>query len=153
MRAPNHPYVVRPATSKDVSRLCEFAGDFLAKMHAGVSGKDAQQVFERAVQNSDTCIVLVAEHKAGICAYAYAGYQWRSEFGGQTMDLIELFVEEAWRKKGVAGSLIGGLIENAQQRGIHRISAEVHPGNAAIERMLDSVGFDPEHRTVWGLTV
>ena len=51
----------------------------------------------------------------------------------------------------VGGSLIVALLENAKQRGIRRVSAEVHPGNSAIERTLESSGFDPERRTLWGL--
>jgi GNAT superfamily N-acetyltransferase len=69
------------------------------------------------------------------------------------MDLIELYVEQAWRNKGVAASLIASLLEIAKQRNIHSIRAEVHAGNSAIEHMLESAGFDPEHRTVWGLSV
>jgi GNAT superfamily N-acetyltransferase len=153
MRAPNRPFHIRPGALSDVGRLCEFADEFLVKMHAKTGGKDARQVFQYVLKHGDYGILLVAEHKAGICGYAYAAYQWRSEFGGETMDIVEMYVEQAWRNKGVAGSLIAGLVDEAKGRGIRRISAEVHPGNAAIERMLDSSGFDPEHRTVWGLSI
>jgi GNAT superfamily N-acetyltransferase len=150
MRASNRTFRVRPATVTDIVRLCEFADEFLLKMHVGSTGREARQVFQYVIKHPDAGVVVVAEHKAGICAYAYASFEWRSEFGGETMHCVELFVEQAWRNKGVAGSLLASLIETARERGIHRISAEVHPGNATIERILDSNGFDPEHRTVWG---
>jgi GNAT superfamily N-acetyltransferase len=142
---------IRPAKLTDLDSLCEFADEFLNKMHAKATGKDARHVFQRVIKDSEIGLLLVAEHKAGVCAYVYASYEWRSEFGGETLDLVELFVEQAWRNKGVAASLIKAVVEKAKQRGIRRISAEVHAGNAVIERMLDSSGFDPEHRTVWGL--
>jgi GNAT superfamily N-acetyltransferase len=151
MSASNRPFSIRPANINDVGRLCEFADEFLLKMHAKATGKEARQVFQQVIRHSAIGIIAVAEHKAGICAYAYASYQWRSEFGGETMDMVELFVEHAWRNKGVAASLTAFLIETAKEREVRRISAEVHPGNATIERMLESSGFDPEHRTVWGL--
>jgi GNAT superfamily N-acetyltransferase len=66
------------------------------------------------------------------------------------MDIVALFVAPQWRGKGVGGGLIASLLENAKERGIRRISAEVHPGNAAIEHTLESSGFDPERRTLWG---
>ena len=66
------------------------------------------------------------------------------------MDIVALFVTPQWRGKSVGGGLIASLLEIAKQRGIRRISAEVHPGNAAIEHTLDSNGFDPERRTLWG---
>ena len=67
------------------------------------------------------------------------------------MDIVALFVSPQWRSKGVGGSLIASLLENARQRGIRRVSAEVHPGNSAIERTLEASGFEPERRTLWGL--
>jgi GNAT superfamily N-acetyltransferase len=69
------------------------------------------------------------------------------------MDIVALFVNPEWRGKGVGSGLIKALLENAKQRGIRRISAEVHPGNAAIERTLESSGFDPERRTLWGFRI
>ena len=150
MRSSNRPFQVRPATIGDIDRLCEYADEFLLKMHAGATGKQARQVFQHVIKHPDAGTVVVAEHKAGICAYAYALYEWRSEFGGETMHCVELFVEQEWRNKGAAGSLLAWLIDTAKQRGIHRISAEVHPGNSTIERILESIGFDPEHRTIWG---
>jgi len=153
MRAPNRPFQIRAATTNDLARLCEFADEFLQKMQAPTSGKEARPVFQHVIKRSELGIVLVAEHKSGLCAYAYAAYQWRSESGGETMSLVEIFVEQSWRNKGVAASLIADLLETARQRGIRRISAEVHPGNAVIERMLESSGFDPEHRTVWSLVI
>jgi GNAT superfamily N-acetyltransferase len=86
-----------------------------------------------------------------LCGYAYASYEWRAEFRGETMDIVALFTSPQWRGKGVGRSLIAALLENARRRGIRRISAEVHPGNSAIERTLESSGFDPERRTLWGL--
>jgi GNAT superfamily N-acetyltransferase len=133
----------------DVARLCEFADEFLRKMQAVATGKEARQVFQYVLKHPDSGVVVVAEHRSGICAYAYASYDWRSEFGGETMHCVELFVEQAWRNKGVAGSLLATLIETARERGIRRICAEVHPGNSTIERILEASGFDPEHRTVW----
>ena len=96
-------------------------------------------------------VVVVAENKSTLCGYAYASYEWRAEFCGETMDIVALFVAPQWRNKGVGGGLIAYLLESAKLRGIHRISAEVHPGNSAIERTLESSSFDPERRTLWGL--
>src|SRR5581483_430661 len=148
MRAPNPAFQVRPAVVGDIPRLCEFADEFLAKMQAQASGRDARQVFQYVIKHPESGIVFVAAHKGGICAYAYASFEWRSEFGGESMHCLELFVEQAWRRKGVAASLLKSLLDTAAQRGIRRISAEVHPGNATMERILEASGFDPEHRTV-----
>src|SRR5207247_8728222 len=101
------------------------------------------------MNSADLGIIVVAETEGTLCGYAYGSYEWRAEFRGETMDIIALFVSPQWRSKGVGGSLVAGLLENARQRGIHRVSAEVPPGNSAIERKLDSKGSKPKRRPPW----
>ena len=145
------PFQIRAASPQDMDQLCELAGQLLINIRAEGTTDDARRVFDHIMNSADRGVVVVAENKAGtLCGYAYASYEWRAEFCGETMDIVALFVAPQWRGKGVGSGLIASLLENAKQRGIQRISAEVHPGNAAIERTLDSSGFDPERRTLWG---
>ena len=145
------PFQIRAATPQDMDPLCELAGQLLMNIRAEGTSTDARRVFEHIMKSADHGLVVVAESKGSLCGYAYASYEWRAEFSGETMDIVALFVSPQWRSKGVGGSLISSLLENAKQRGIRRVSAEVHPGNSAIERTLESSGFDPERRTLWGL--
>jgi GNAT superfamily N-acetyltransferase len=133
-----------------MDQLCELAGQLLTNIRAEGTPADARRVFEYIMKATDRGLVVVAENKGTLCGYAYASYQWRAEFCGETMDIVALFVAPEWRGKGVGSGLIGSLLENAKERGIRRISAEVHPGNSAIEKTLESSGFDPERRTLWG---
>ena len=145
------PFQIRLATADDMDQLCGLASELLTNIRAEGSTDDARRVFEHIMNSTDLGRVVVAESKGTLCGYAYASYEWRAEFGGETMDIVALFVSPQWRSKGVGGSLIAALLETARERGIRRVSAEVHPGNAAIERTLDSSGFDPERRTLWGI--
>ena len=85
MRPSNPAFHLRPAAANDIPRLCDFADEFLMKMQALSGGKEARQVFQYVIKHPDSGIVIVAEHKNGICAYAYASLEWRSEFGGESM--------------------------------------------------------------------
>ena len=145
------PFQIRLATADDMDQLCGLASELLTNIRAEGNADDARRVFEHIMNSTDLGRVVVAESKGTLCGYAYASYEWRAEFGGETMDIVALFVSPQWRSKGVGGSLIAALLETARERGIRRVSAEVHPGNAAIERTLDSSGFDPERRTLWGI--
>jgi GNAT superfamily N-acetyltransferase len=137
-----------------MDQLCELATQLLTNIRAEGTTEDARRVFEYIMNAEDRGLVVVAEdNKGSLCGYAYASYEWRAEFGGETMDIIALFVAPQWRGKGVGSGLIAALLESAKQRGIRRVSTEVHPGNSAIERTLESCGFDPERRTVWGYRV
>jgi len=134
--------------------LCELADELLTNIRAEGTSEDARRVFQYMMNAADRGLVEVAENNKGIlCGYAYASYEWRAEFCGETMDIVALFVAPQWRGKGVGSALVASLLENAKQRGIRRISAEVHPGNAAIERILEASGFDPERRTLWGYRI
>jgi GNAT superfamily N-acetyltransferase len=154
---------IRPAGVQDIGKMCEFVEELLVKWDARATRRDAQRVYEHVMNAPDLGIILVAEtlaentdntgRKAGLCGFAYASYEWRSEFGGETMELVEMFVEQAARSAGVGRRLLNELIVCGRERGIHRFSCQVHPGNSAIERALESCGLDPERRTVWSLNL
>ena len=147
------PVHVRAADSNDVAKLCEFVEELLIRWSAPATTQDARRVYERILQSPDLGRILVAEDKGELCGFAYAAFTWRSEFGGETMDLVELFVHNRWRNQGVGQTLLNALIAEARRRDIRRFTCQVHPGNAAIEHALEACGFDPERRTLWGLLV
>jgi GNAT superfamily N-acetyltransferase len=155
---------IRPAGTHDIDKMCEFVEELLVKWDARATKRDARRVYEHVMKSPDLGVILVAEtlaentdetegRKAGLCGFAYASYEWRSEFGGETMELVEMFVEQAARSAGVGRRLLNELIVCGRDRGIHRFSCQVHPGNSAIERALESCGLDPERRTVWSLNL
>jgi GNAT superfamily N-acetyltransferase len=148
------PFQIRPAITEDMDQLCELASQLLTNIRALGTTEDARRVFAHIMNDTDRGLIVVAENnKRLLCGYAYASYEWRAEFCGETMDIVALFVAPQWRGKGVGSGLVGSLLQNAKQRGIRRVSAEVHPGNSAIERTLESCGFDPERRTLWGYPI
>jgi len=147
---------IRPAANKDIDKMAEFVEKLLITWEARATRRDAENVYSHVLDNPDLGVILVAEVPDGagqpaICAFAYASYEWRSEFGGEVMELVEMYVEQFARSAGVGRTLLNALIVHGRERGVHRFSCQVHPGNAAIERTLESCGLDPERRTVWSL--
>jgi phosphinothricin acetyltransferase len=142
---------IRPAQTGDVDKICEFAEELLHKWDARTTAQDARRVYDRILEAPELGVILVATAGNMVCGFAYAGYEWRSEYGGETMDLVEMFVDQSWRNRGVGKAMLEALIAHARGRGIRRFTSQVHPGNSAIEHALDSVGFDPERRTLWAL--
>src|SRR5207244_8838625 len=99
---------------QDMDQLCKLAGELLADIHAeGTTIEDTRRVFEHIMNRPDRQLVAVAESKGALCGYAYASYEWRAEFCGETMDIVALFVAPQWRHKGVGASLVTCLLENA----------------------------------------
>jgi GNAT superfamily N-acetyltransferase len=148
----NQPAVhIRPCVKEDLSTLGAWAAELLRKWDAAATTEDAIRVYQRVLDLPDLGVLFVAEHEGKLSGFVYAAYQWRAEFAGETMDMVEMFVEQSWRNKGVGRALLDALATHARSRHIHRITCQVHPGNAAIERALESGGFDPERRTLWGV--
>jgi GNAT superfamily N-acetyltransferase len=143
--------IIRPAEGRDMDRMCEFAEELLHKWDARTTAQDARRVYQRILSAPELGVILVAENDGAVCGFAYAALGWRSEYGGETLDLVEMFVDQPLRNRGIGRLLLEGLVGFARRRGIRRFTCQVHPGNAAIERALEACGFDPERRTLWAL--
>jgi GNAT superfamily N-acetyltransferase len=142
---------IRPATAEDLSILSGFAAELMRKWDSRATERDAFQVYECILNDPKLGVILLAEQNGAICGFVYACTILRTEFAGETLDLVEMFVEQSLRNKGVGRSLLDGLIAYARKRNITRLTCQVHRNNAAIERVLESAGFDPERRTLWGV--
>jgi len=145
------PFQIRSANVHDTDQLCELANELLTNIHVEEGITNLKRFFAYILNSGDRKFVVVAESEGTLCGYAYASYEMRAEFCGETMDIVALFVSTHWRNKGVGRSLMASLLQNAHHRGIRRIRAEVHPGDSAFEHTLESSGFDLERRTLWGL--
>jgi len=109
------PFQIRTAVPGDIDQLCELAGELLTNIRAEGTKEDARRVFLHIMNAGDRGLVVVAENtKGALCGYAYASYEWRAEFSGETMDIVALFVAPQWRGKGVGSGLIASLLENAK---------------------------------------
>src|SRR5207244_4321401 len=117
-----HPFQIRAAASQDMDQLCGLASELLANIRAEGTADDARRVFEHIMNSADLGIIVVAETKGALCGYAYASYEWRAEFGGETLDIVALFVSSQWRCRGVGGSLIAALLDTALVRALRRVS-------------------------------
>src|SRR5678815_3601658 len=91
MRAiPSAAVEIRPAGMQDIDKMCEFVEELLVKWDARATKRDAQRVYEHVMKSPDLGVILVAEtlaentgttegRKGGMCGFAYASYEWRSE--------------------------------------------------------------------------
>src|SRR6266853_1271345 len=110
-------FQIRAAAPGDMDQLCGLASELLTNIRAEGNADDARRVFEHVMNSADLGRVVVAESKGALCGYAYASYEWRAEFRGETMDIVALFVAPQWRSKGFGSSLIASLLEKAKRRG------------------------------------
>src|SRR5215831_6630441 len=117
-------FQIRPGIPQDTEQLCDLACELLTNIQIRGTPEDLRIVFQQILNSSERAFVVVAENDSALCGYAYASYEWRAEFSGETMDIVALYVAPEWRSKGVGRALVTSLLENARQRGIRRVSAE-----------------------------
>lgn len=146
-QVPTAPIHVRAAREADIDAIEPLVRQFHARIGSEAAIDNVLTVLKRYVEGQGC--VSVAEPGAIPCGYACASFQMRTDAGGEVMNVIELFVDEPWRNRGVARKLLQCLVSVAESRGVKRVVAEVHEGNAAIERVLEAAGFEPERRTIW----
>src|SRR5688572_26403406 len=101
---------IRAAETRDLNKMCEFAEELLHKWDARTTAEDARRVYEQILATPELGVILVAENDGRVCGFAYASYQWRSEYGGETLGLVEMFVEHSSRNRGVGHELLQGLV-------------------------------------------
>jgi len=80
---------------------------------------------------------LVAKH--GVDVGMVRGAQHQDD--ARTLYLISMWVEEAWRGKGVATDLVQRLIAYAKEAGYRRVILDVADDNARALRFYERMGF------------
>jgi GNAT superfamily N-acetyltransferase len=87
---------------------------------------------------------IVAEVEGGVVGYAFLISVWSNELGGEVCLVDELFVEDAYRGRGIAQALFAELARDAVRlRGVHpaALALEVSPKNARARALYERLGF------------
>ncbi len=145
--------VIRPATSSDLVRVAEMAGE-LVRMHHAV---DAERFLlperveegyawwlERELARADAS-VIVATVADRIVGYAYGtreGRDWNAlldEHGA----IHDVFVAADARRRGAGRKLVEGMVAELTRRGAPRVVLSTMVGNQAAQRLFASCGFRP----------
>jgi hypothetical protein len=128
-----------PARGKGVDKMGEFV-EVLIKWEARATRRDAKRIHARPQipiwghpGASSGCARSIV-----ICGFAYASYEWRSEFGGKSWNWSRC-MEEFARSVGVGRTLLNELIVGRRGFTASAVSAS---WKLRIERTLESRGLD-----------
>jgi RimJ/RimL family protein N-acetyltransferase len=135
-------FEIRRARPEDGRALAElFAA--VAEERDGIASEPPIDVDARSTQfaaSADRTLVAVAD---GECIGSL--HVERSRFGFGELGMA---VARPWRGRGVGSALVEAAIENAREEGLHKLSLEVFPHNAAGLALYRKVGFVEEGRRV-----
>ena len=89
----------------------------------------------REVLEAPQCLGCVAELNGIVVGYALA--RWVAGTG----EILNLAVEPAHRRRGIAGDLLGGMLAALTGQGVQEVFLEVRESNAAARSLYQSRGF------------
>jgi L-amino acid N-acyltransferase YncA len=135
-------YHVRPANADDAAAICEIYNqgieDRLATLETELRAPAERREWLEA--KSERHPVIVAEHEGQIVGWgslnvfnARPAYRHVADFS--------VYVERAWRGKGVGRVLLERLIELAREHGYHKLVLSAFPFNTAGVALYERLGF------------
>jgi phosphinothricin acetyltransferase len=133
---------VRPARAEDAARIAEIwnreALETLATTGSGPRDVAAQRAW--LAEHSPAHPVIVACAEAILVGYAaLTPYRPKPAFRRTVEDSV--YVDRAWRGRGVGRLLVAHLIEAARAAGHHSVLARITADNDASRRLHEALGF------------
>lgn len=104
------------------------------------SPQKIQNTFDSLIKHPDRGAIMVLEHQKGIIGYAILINFWSNEFGGNIIDIDELYIKEGFRSQGIGTNFIKHLAENKFGNSV-ALRLEVTPGNKKARKLYESLGF------------
>jgi len=146
-------YAIRQAGESDLDRLVAMRLALQTLMErrnpslwrlSEIGRAQARDKLTRLLQDADT-LVLVAESMGGEAIGMVIGHvQQQVELWPEIAGFIDtLFVEEAWRRRGVGTALVARLCQFFAERNIEEVTLRYVIGNTEGEQFWTGLGFMP----------
>jgi len=134
---PANQITVRVATTADL--------DGLARLNALFNGVDttAEQIAERLADPRCVEIPIVAEVDHRIVGFAGVRVVPQIFYAGAHAELTELFVEEGYRRRGIARALIEFAERLAESQGADKVVIHTGEDNHAAQTFYSTMGYAP----------
>jgi ribosomal protein S18 acetylase RimI-like enzyme len=138
--------IVREAQTADIPALVSLMADFYAESNYRLDPDWARASFHRLLAGNDRGSAWIA-----FCGDAAAGYvvlttRHSMEFGGPDGFIDDLFVRPAFRRAGIATTLLERLFDDCRQRGMLALHVEVGAENSAAQALYERFGLSSDGR-------
>ena len=142
---------IRKANQQDIEQITNY-GLILLKQHSDLDPyftpiKSVDKVYRKFLEsclNSDYKLLLVAERDGKLMGYAVGEIQSRSQIFQITENgyINDVFVEEEYRKQGIANRFLKELKEWFKSKNIKYVELTVHAKNSIGKKTWARFGFD-----------
>jgi len=133
--------MIRKATRDDVDEIVALVKELAAFEREPEQATATRDDFLRdGFGESPEFEVLLAEHEGAVCGFAFYFFKYSTWTGRRTLHLEDLFVREAFRKRGHAQRLMGALAKEAVDKGCKRFEWQVLDWNEGAIGFYESLG-------------
>ena len=107
-----------------------------------MSVQKIQSTFDSLTKYPDRGSIVVFEYEKEVVGYALLINFWSNEFGGNILNIDELYIKKEWRSQGVGTGFIKYLM-SSKPAGAIALQLEVTPGNHKARKLYTKLGFKP----------
>ncbi len=144
--------IIRQFTSIDFNEICQMM-ICLYKEDPGPKNMTKKKAFNTLnvlFKDPSRGTILVVESENIIVGYAILINFWSNEFGGNIINIDELYIIREFRSQGIATRLINLLAKSGFASAVN-IQLEVTPGNNRARKLYERLGFKLHKNATYGL--
>ena len=100
-----------------------------------------QNTFDALLQHPDRGTIMILEYEGKIIGYAILINFWSNEFGGNILNIDELYIKQGFRSRGIGTNFIKYLVDNKFGNSV-AMQLEVTPENNPARKLYERLGFN-----------
>lgn len=125
--------------TKMMFQLYEEDGQY--ELEKTISNENIKKTLETLEKHPEKGCVLVLENDQQIIGYSIIINFWSNEYGGNIVDIDELYVQKDFRSQGIGTQFIQDLI-SMRFNDCVALQLEVNPKNKKARKLYEKLGFE-----------
>ena len=105
-----------------------------------INHKKVEKTINELFEHPEKGKIIVIEHNAQIVGYAIIIFYWSNEYGGDILNIDELYIKPALRKQGIATQFLNQIFKIYREE-VSAFGLEVTPSNKRVLSYYKKLGF------------
>jgi ribosomal protein S18 acetylase RimI-like enzyme len=133
---------------QDIKLLLKFGMDFYGMNRYKFDEKKIKESLENLIMNEDIGRIWIIEYERQPAGYIILTFGYSIEYKGRDAFIDELFIDEAFRGKGLGKKTMDFVVGEAVKLGINAIHLEVEKENDSAKNLYLKFKFRDNGRTL-----
>ena len=133
--------VLRPATMAELPVLTRFIQRYFAFDHLDFNGKAIRSGLRQLLKNRSIGQAFLVINQTKACGYTILIDSFDLEFGGRVAFVTDLYLEPAYRRRGIGTEIFKQLERFSRENGVKTIELQAERKNRAALSFYRRLGF------------